>query len=756
MVQDFEFVNVIGMNGFTLFVSDWYGSGGGLTSLQLFEDDIVAYADNDFNEPTCLVPALGSTSSTTGGSFQPVSGFPATSASYISSTTGGNVTMEPAILTSGNYSIRLFTPGCIADSTCDTRGIVLVRVFFSETEPPLEQPIFQTNNYDKYDTIFQGRVQAGTSTFRPRVVLSPQSGQPADQTIVAQKVQFMPLGVNGEITNRAGIASSGGLNGLYQYAPSNWTASTNVSQSTFDGFDLAGAELGFDADIVGIIPAGNEVYVAGSFASTELGLRNVMVLDGQGNPSSLPAGGLNGAITAVASFNGTIYFGGTFTGTLNASSVSGLNYVASYNVASHSWVPLGQGLNGNVSSVVTLSLPTGASTNETVIVFSGGFTAIQDSPVVNVPGLAIWIPSLNNWAERLGGGAPFISGSLSAEAASNNGTVFLAGDISAWQSEQAQSVIGLGNSNLASIPVGPTTGSPTNSTTQQKRSVRQKRSLNSNFTASSDVAITAGAYYTGNNSNITIIGGHFSFSGATNLAFINGNNNNAISGLPANVLSPNASIFALLVTGNKLFMGGSFGGTVSSNPVDALAIYDFSNAGFASTQPPALASTSGPVLVNALASRPSSSQILVGGTFSTAGSLPCPGVCIYDTGNSQWLRPGTVDIEGEVSQIVFEDDNTMLVVGDISVGGNRTFVGTYDFANSVWQSFSVGVTGPVESVVYQDSNNMFFAGTNSSGIYFGKWNGKTFVDLSTLPPNTSHDFLISNLRLTFCSDRDSS
>ena len=98
----------------------------------------------------------------------------------------------------------------------------------------------------------------------------------------------------------------------------------------------------------------------------------------------------------------------------------------------------------------------------------------------------------------------------------------------------------------------------------------------------------------------------------------------------------------------------------------------------------------------------------------------------------------------------------MLVVGDISVGGNRTFVGTYDFANSVWQSFSVGVTGPVESVVYQDSNNMFFAGTNSSGIYFGKWNGKTFVDLSTLPPNTSHDFLISNLRLTFCSDRDSS
>lgn len=721
------------MNGFTLFVSDWYGSGGGLTSLELFEDDIVAYADNAFNEPTCLVSTLGSTSSTTGGSFVPVSGFPETSAAYLSSDTGGNVTMTPAILTSGNYSIRLFTPGCIADGTCATRGVVSVSTWFSENEPPLVVPTYQTNDYDKYDTIFQGRVEVGTTSFRPRVEISPQEGQPADQTIVAQKVQFMPLGSNGEVTNGAGIASSGGLNGLYEYAPGNWTASTNITQSTFDGFDLAGADLGFDASIVGIVPVGSEVYVAGGFSSNQLGLHNVMVLDASGNPASVAFGGLNGPVNAVAEVNGTIYFGGAFTATANTSSSLGLNYVAAFNVQNNAWSALGEGLNGNVTSVVLLSMPTSSSTNHTVVVFSGSFTTILGSPTINVPGLAIWIPSQNNWAERLGAGGPFVSGSLSAETATSNGTVFVAGDIMAWQSTQAQSVIGLGNSQLESIPI-PASSSPSTNSTRRKRALLQKRALNSNFTSSgSDTVITSGAYYTGNNSNVTVIGGQFTLGDVSNLAFINGSNN-AITGLPANTLSFNASIFSLLVTGDKLFIGGAFTGDISSNQVDALAIYDFSLPGFAATQPPALTS-SGTVVVNTLSLRPSSTQLLVGGNFASAGSLPCPGVCIYDTSTSQWLRPGNVDITGEVSQIVFEDANTALVVGDISIGGNDTYVGSYDFGTSDWTSLNLGVSGPVSSVVYQDSNDIFLTGTNASGTWFGKWNGQTFVDLSKSPLN---------------------
>src|SRR5277367_611152 len=300
------------MNGFTLFISDWYGSGGGLSGIELFQDDIVAYADNAFNEPTCQVPTLGSTASTSGGNFLVTSSFPETSASYLTSSSGGNITLEPHILSTGNYSIRLFTPGCIADNTCNTRGIVSVSTFFSANDPPSVTQLYQTNDFDKYDTIFQGRIQAGSTSFRPRVVIS---GLATTQTLVAQKVQFMTLSSDG--TTRSSSVSSGSLNGLYEYAPSNWTSTTNLANVTLDAsFDLAGTDLAFDANIVGIVDINGKRFVAGIFSSTTLGVQNIMQIQSS-TPTALPFGGLNGPITSLAYFNSTIYLGGQFTGTQN-------------------------------------------------------------------------------------------------------------------------------------------------------------------------------------------------------------------------------------------------------------------------------------------------------------------------------------------------------------------------------------------------------------------------------------------------------
>src|SRR5947207_6770801 len=135
--QDFQFVNVIGMNGFTIFISDWYGNGAGLSALELLQDDIVAYAVNAFNEPTCQVGSLGSFANTT-TPFSVVSGFPATTESYLSTTQNSTITLAPKLLKSGNYSIRLFTPGCQPDATCSTRGIVKVQTYFSDSDPPRE------------------------------------------------------------------------------------------------------------------------------------------------------------------------------------------------------------------------------------------------------------------------------------------------------------------------------------------------------------------------------------------------------------------------------------------------------------------------------------------------------------------------------------------------------------------------------------------------------------------------------------------
>jgi len=734
--QDFEFVNVIGMNGFTLFISDWYGSGAGLTSLELFTDDIVAYADNSFNEPLCLVPELGSQSFFQGGEFIAKSSFPATSASYLSSSAGGSVTLEPSLLQTGNYSIRLFTPGCIADNTCDQRGIVNVTFSIAANEPIQSELIYQTNNYDKYDTLYEGRVEATSESFRPKIIISAAAGQPSSQNIVAQKVQFLSLGDQSSSGTEGGEIGfgDGSLNGMFEYAPLNWTASTSAANMTFSaGFDVAGEELGFDANVVSIVQVTTsggaaEVYVAGQFSSTELGLENILMVTSTGQVLSLAQGGLNGPIEDMVQYNSTLYMGGTFTATANSSSPIGLNNVASYNTVNNTWIPLGQGLNGNVTSVVTIALPTA---NETVIAFSGTFTEILGATSITVPGFAIWIPSKGNWAEILGEGAPYANGFVSAETSSTNGTVYIAGSISAWQGNGAQSLIGLGSSGLNSIPLGPPVSSSSSNT--PTNSTISKRSLNSldNIT-STDVVITAGAYYTGNNSNITIVAGTFNVPSATNLAFINGSNNNAVTTLPSG-LSSNASIYALLVSSNRLYIGGSFTGTINSSPINALVFYDFSTANFATTQPPSLTSSSSTPIVNALAARPSSSQIVVGGAFTSAGSLPCSAVCVYDSGASQWLRPGNTDLEGEVSQIVFTDANTAVVVGNISFGGNQTFVGTYSFSTSTWSSVNMGLTGPVETILVQTSTEWFLAGENSTGVYFGLWNGQQYQDLSTFP-----------------------
>ena len=94
-----------------------------------------------------------------------------------------------------------------------------------------------------------------------------------------------------------------------------------------------------------------------------------------------------------------------------------------------------------------------------------------------------------------------------------------------------------------------------------------------------------------------------------------------------------------------------------------------------------------------------------------------------------------MDIVGEVAQIVFQDETTAIVVGNLTVGGNATNVAKYDFsAQGGWTSLNVGVTGPVEAVLSQDTDTLYLAGQNSSGMYFGKWTSSGgFQDLGNRP-----------------------
>ena len=157
--QDFHFVNVIGMNGFRIDISAWYGSGGGLSGIELFQDDIYAFAISSFNEPLCDGVSTGANSTATGSWRETASG--TSTSDYLTAVlesgtvadVDASVVFQPDVKQSGNYSITMYTPGCFNDDTCSSRGIVNVTGTMTSQRVPITTTLYQTNNYDKSDQI---------------------------------------------------------------------------------------------------------------------------------------------------------------------------------------------------------------------------------------------------------------------------------------------------------------------------------------------------------------------------------------------------------------------------------------------------------------------------------------------------------------------------------------------------------------------------------------------------------------------------
>lgn len=74
--------------------------------------------------------------------------------------------------------------------------------------------------------------------------------------------------------------------------------------------------------------------------------------------------------------------------------------------------------------------------------------------------------------------------------------------------------------------------------------------------------------------------------------------------------------------------------------MDLLADHDAANSGSS-------------VVVRSLTSPPSQQDsVVVAGSFATAGSLPCQGICSWNTQEKQWQTLGN-GIKGEVSAITY-------------------------------------------------------------------------------------------------------
>ncbi|ETN39914.1 uncharacterized protein HMPREF1541_06141 [Cyphellophora europaea CBS 101466] len=704
--MDFFFVNNVGMNSFRIDISDWYGNAGGLAGIQLFQSDVFSYAVADFNEPACGGPTgTLSTVTTTGPWFQ-MSSFDSVS-KYLAAVPGPDeigdteVTFEPNIQESGNYTVTIYTPGCLQDSSCSSRAVVNVTgTLTTDADQTFFTQISQLNNFDKYDNVYTGPIDVTSGSFRPRVSIKA-SGQLPTQRIVASRVKF---GL---------IATTGGLNGIFDFDPDQ----AQINPNDFSNSDInnAGTLLNQDAQITSLLTVGDTMYAAGSFEDDRF--ENIMAFTSEGNATSLSDRGLNAPVMDMFALDNVLYVGGNFTAASGDNQLE-LTSVAAYQIADQRWVALGAGLNGAVEYVVPIPMNTSEGQSETAIAFSGSFSQIRQSgsdPAIDVDGLAVWLPSANNWIQRTNAQQQILTGELTAGAFLPNNTWIGAGTLASL----GQVMHGVASvvSNDGRITLH---GLPLNIQAEETSSSLQKRAISGDQNVTGVVEVVT---YNANADNVTIFAGGFTAEGAErstirNLLFMNGSDNNAVTGLPQGV-SENSTFIALEIHRDLLFAGGRVSGEIEGRSVAGLLLYDMTTADYASIQPAGLAGPN--VIVNDIKAQPDTDFVYVGGAFErTTQDLSCPCVCMYDTNANQWNPVGS-GLSGTVAQLFWKNDKKLLAVGNLTLGGNETTIVQYDPDEQAWTQIADDtIPGPVSAltVVTEDGKDIWVAGTANNGSTF--------------------------------------
>lgn len=532
------------------------------------------------------------------------------------------------------------------------------------TKPQPGQPewstLYQTNEYDKYDQIYFGPVDASTGSFRPTVTLTPSPNQSgSDVTLVAQRVRFELQGGN----------STGGLNGLFEFDPNQASINIDFRNSSID---KAGMDLDEGAVINGLAILDGVAYAAGNL--TAPGIVNIFSINGS-NATSLPGGGLNAEVSTLFAFEDLLFVAGNFTATVNKT-VPGLNNIAIFNSTSQAWQAVGNGLRGRVDTVVPLDLNITNNTPETCIAFSGVFDQIEAfgaNPAIEVSGFAIWVPSQQNWQQNLATQSMAVDGFLSASTNVTGSTPLLSGTLTS-QDLNAGDAISLASNplriNSLGVKIQPRQPGPSNA----KRAV-------AGVSGQNVTGVVTGLFYNSGNDNITVLGGHFSATssnGSTvnNLIFLN--STGTVTGVESG-LSADSVFLAVATQTSTLYAGGTVTGQVNNAPINGLITYDLVAANYANPQPPALGGSN--VAVNAITTRPNSGQVYVGGSFETAGSLGCPAVCTFE--NQRWNQAGT-NLRGSVAAFAWQGSNKLLAGGNLTVDGSPTTLATYDTKALSW------------------------------------------------------------------------
>ncbi|KAI8138683.1 cortical protein marker for cell polarity-domain-containing protein [Fennellomyces sp. T-0311] len=695
LYQDFQVRDSTLSYGIRIEVSSWYGAGGGLSSVEIFQAEIIVYAVNSLNGKACAtsmeykqrsrasVTGSWSTTQLTGSYVYTLS--TSIPAAQIRSSTA-TATFVPYLPETGHYQVYLYNPACTTD--CDQRTQVDVTTYRSSSADPVTRNVDLKATAGSTVLVFTGYIHATTDKFQPYVSVAVASNATAPSSgnaiISLQAVQFIKQASNTTLTS------------LLEFTPAE--TDTTVANTTLVGqYGPFADNVPYGSTVNALEASDGNVYIGGSFNATAY--ENIVRLDAATQKlAALQGRGINGGVSSFMRKDNDLYVGGAFTGLAAAGDTSIFNNIVRYSTNDNTWHGMGGGVNGPVEAInldsdnVIVSGTHTVSYNQVDQTNSGNATAHN----------AWWSTTTNRWSLD----TPYISGRICTAFQMTNGTeatTVYVGDIKAAQRQQSRGFSFMNeNTDLSALAVYPNANKP--------------------------YQITAGTFWgdeKNGNRSATILGGQFEIDETIqNVAIYE---NETWTGIGA---SWEGSINIMAVNSGYLYIGGHMNQTWNGTQ-SGLVVYDLVNKTF--TPVPELHTHDrSPSLVHQIGYDSTDGNMIIAGNFSSAGSLQCSGICILDTKNHQWNYLGDGSLGGEALDFTYTGSQ-LIVAGNLALSGSPVPIAQYDYGSSKWSSFATGLSdeglpGNSTAVSYDgQSKKTFIAGRTGTGAYLRVWDGKQFI-----------------------------
>lgn len=703
--QEFALINNVAFDSIGVTIIDWYGNRGALAGFQVFQTSISAYGNETLNEPNCANDdAYINSSEIVEGSFQAVTNITdsVTDNDYlVSYDTDAKMILYPNISYSGNYSIIMTTPGCLADNSCDFRSIVNVSVIDDNDRLLKTNIIYQNNDYEKFDYLYDGHLNGsssdeGKSLNRIEISFNRAITEDADEHwFVVDKVTASLISLDEYLirnstnsTKSSSLLSYVRLNGLFEYSLDNFT-DFNSSKVTYtmnnktylnpensyvgnSSINLLSSRLTSDSEVNEFIQQLTSLLARGSFKVNESDVSALTLLNS------------NLITIALGSFNTTS--NSTNVQLIHKRADSNIIYGALFDSSVSLLVKYANGVmmlgeftltnNGN-SSIQLIDMLTNKSVSSI-----NNFVLYDDD---------VWYGFGNTLLQ---------ADSFQFTNLTYNGIDYCIftlddNDYRTWDNTNKEWVTDGQTFNIShalSLRSNQQILGGSSFTTMEFYEVDQAYMDNLQNFSSYNLNISSGAvgalltsYYL--NTSLSVIGGRFNATGVQNLAFISNNGTGAISLSGSLEWPSDTSVISLYADTKNQYLFIGTNGTVSSNSdqFSGLFIYDLTNNTLASFQPAMLSSSNDDgMVVNAVALSELKNQILVGGVFDQAGSLSCEGLCIYDLVNTRWDNPlaNNGSFSGSVTDMKFYSSSEVLVSGNFTINSNQVNFITYNFDSS--------------------------------------------------------------------------